>query len=285
MGSSSAQVFIIVDADGGILQCSPGVCAVTGSREDELVGRSLVDCVEQWVPAAAAILGQTKAKTKRIPCSWKLRCRSHGPIPVDCVFTLMDGVQATPLYYVLMTLDTADVKTVDGASLSIPGSETASYWVVDVESADWPLLYVNPAFVALTGYSLLECVGRPVTFLHGPLTEHASACAVNTALGMQEPCRVSITQYTKDNQPFRTRLTLVPLDPRVWHRVRVSVAWNGYFEARILCRTRRGAPRALCPRCTKSRLFWIHFPRGLRWHSNYCVPRHRTTQLLTQSKN
>ena len=41
-----------------------------------------------------------------------------------------------------------------------------------------------------------------------------------------------------------------------------------------------GAHRALCPRCAKSGLFWTHFPRWPRR-----LPRHRTTQILTQSNN
>ena len=46
-----------------------------------------------------------------------------------------------------------------------------------------------------------------------------------------------------------------------------------------------GAHCALCPRCSKSRLFWTRFPDGQRDCDNYCVPKRRTTQILTQSKN
>ena len=38
-------------------------------------------------------------------------------------------------------------------------------------------------------------------------------------------------------------------------------------------------------RCAKSRLFWTIFPNGQGERSNYCVPIHRTTQILTQSNN
>ena len=47
-----------------------------------------------------------------------------------------------------------------------------------------------------------------------------------------------------------------------------------------------GAHRAPYPCCAKSRLFWTHFPPESQGDcSNYCVSIHRTTQILTQSKN
>ena len=49
----------------------------------------------------------------------------------------------------------------------------------------------------------------------------------------------------------------------------------------------KGAHRALCLRCAKSRLFFFGpvFPDGQGDRGHYCVPRHRTTRILTQSKN
>ena len=49
-----------------------------------------------------------------------------------------------------------------------------------------------------------------------------------------------------------------------------------------------GAPctvPALCPHCTKRRLFSTIFPDGQGDHRNHCVPTHRTAQIPTQSKN
>ena len=53
--------------------------------------------------------------------------------------------------------------------------------------------------------------------------------------------------------------------------------------------TSQGAHRALCPRCARIvrqvGYFGPVFPDGRCDRSNYCVPRHRTAQILTQSKN
>ena len=51
----------------------------------------------------------------------------------------------------------------------------------------------------------------------------------------------------------------------------------------------RGAHLALCPRCARAvrqvGYFAPVFPDGQGDRGNYCVPVHRTTQILTQSKN
>ena len=50
-----------------------------------------------------------------------------------------------------------------------------------------------------------------------------------------------------------------------------------------------GAPcavPALHARCAKKRLLWTHSPRwSMSDRNSYCVPRHRTAQILTQPKN
>jgi PAS domain-containing protein len=43
--------------------------------------------------------------------------------------------------------------------------------ITDPSKADNPIIFVNPAFTELTGYSSAEAIGQNCRFLQGPLTD------------------------------------------------------------------------------------------------------------------
>ena len=50
-------------------------------------------------------------------------------------------------------------------------SSTNGIIITDAGQADNPIIYVNPAFERLTGYSAEEAIGRNCRFLQGPETD------------------------------------------------------------------------------------------------------------------
>lgn len=88
------------------------------------------------------------------------------------------------------------------------------------ESGGPKIVYANPAFSRLTGYSLEEVIGRSPALLQGPGTSEDSRREIREALRLQMPVRTTILNYSKDGRPYWLDLQISPLrddDGRVTH--------------------------------------------------------------------
>jgi len=73
------------------------------------------------------------------------------------------------------------------------------------------ILYVNPAFTALTGYNADEVIGRSTRMLHGPNTDPQTVAAVRAAMEEQRPIRVEQLNYGYAGEEFWIDTNIVPL--------------------------------------------------------------------------
>ncbi|MFB9994458.1 PAS domain S-box protein [Deinococcus oregonensis] len=81
--------------------------------------------------------------------------------------------------------------------------------IIDIQQDDQPLVYVNPAFERLTGYSADEVLGRPWHFLEGRAKEdHA---LLRRVLETGQPETALLQNRRKDGSLFQYELTLEPL--------------------------------------------------------------------------
>jgi PAS domain S-box-containing protein len=64
------------------------------------------------------------------------------------------------------------------------------------------ILFVNPAFERITGYSPDEALGRSPRFLRGPGTSAEEVARLDAALRERRPTRCELLNYRKDGTPF-----------------------------------------------------------------------------------
>ena len=83
--------------------------------------------------------------------------------------------------------------------------------LIDAQGADHPVLYVNPAFETLTGYSAAELVGRNLRLLQADDREQDGRHRLRDALSRGETCRVLLRNYRKDGSLFWNEMTVMPL--------------------------------------------------------------------------
>src|SRR5580698_2299379 len=83
--------------------------------------------------------------------------------------------------------------------------------LIDAQGADHPVIYVNPAFEALTGYSAAELIGRNLRLLQADDREQDGRHRLREALGRGESCRVLLRNYRKDGAVFWNEMTVSPL--------------------------------------------------------------------------
>jgi len=83
--------------------------------------------------------------------------------------------------------------------------------VTDNRLDDNPIIEVNRAFEALTGYTRDEIVGRNCRFLGGAGTDPRARAALRSAVDEGRPTIVELINYRKDGRPFWNAVMLAPV--------------------------------------------------------------------------
>ena len=110
--------------------------------------------------------------------------------------------------------------------------------VTDPRQPDNPIIFANPAFVAMSGYGSEELIGRNCRFLQGPETDRESVAQVRKAVDERREYSTEILNYRKDGSAF-------------WNALFVSPVYNAagelvyYFASQLDVSRRRDAEEAL----------------------------------------
>ena len=83
--------------------------------------------------------------------------------------------------------------------------------LTDANQPDNPIIYVNPAFEAMTGYSASDVIGRNCRFLQGHDADQAALNNLRAALKEQRECHVTLRNYRKDGTLFWNELYIAPV--------------------------------------------------------------------------
>ncbi|WP_049756588.1 PAS domain S-box protein [Chloroherpeton thalassium] len=83
--------------------------------------------------------------------------------------------------------------------------------IVDAMLEDYPIIYVNPRFEAVTGYEGCEIMGRNPRFLHGEDVSQPDLEKIRYAMRHGKPCTVLLKNYKKDGSLFWNELTISPI--------------------------------------------------------------------------
>ena len=83
--------------------------------------------------------------------------------------------------------------------------------VTDARQGDNPIVFVNDAFLALTGYQRDEVIGRNCRFLQGPDTDPVQVDRLRHAVAHGEDIALDILNYRKDGSTFWNAVYLSPV--------------------------------------------------------------------------
>jgi PAS domain S-box-containing protein len=84
--------------------------------------------------------------------------------------------------------------------------------VTDPRQPDNPIVLANGAFLALTGYTADEVIGRNCRFLQGPDTKPADVEAIRRGLATsRDHLEVELLNYRKDGSTFWNQLSISPV--------------------------------------------------------------------------
>jgi PAS domain S-box-containing protein len=133
-----------------------------------------------------------------------------------------------------------------------------AFTITDPRQEDDPLVWVNPSFTRITGYSYEESVGRNCRFLQGPSTDPAVVDRVRRALREQEAVTVTLLNHRRDGTAFWNQLAISPVfdgegdlvsfvgvQTDVTERVRVEAEREAAFAAERTAREEAELARAV----------------------------------------
>ncbi|NNU15923.1 PAS domain-containing protein [Parvularcula sp. ZS-1/3] len=83
--------------------------------------------------------------------------------------------------------------------------------VTDARAEDNPIVFANPAFLQLTGYSAEEVIGRNCRFLQGEETDRSLVAQIRETVEKREFGYFELLNYRKDGTPFRNALHISPV--------------------------------------------------------------------------
>ena len=83
--------------------------------------------------------------------------------------------------------------------------------IVDALVPDMPIIYVNPAFERITGYSQAEALGRNCRFLQGNEHDPLQMEEIRRGLTQARNVHVVLQNFRKDGQPFWNDLYISPI--------------------------------------------------------------------------
>jgi PAS domain S-box-containing protein len=116
--------------------------------------------------------------------------------------------------------------------------------IADATDPEAPLVYVNDAFVDITGYSRSFSLGRNCRFLQGSETDPEAVAELARAVAAREPTTVELKNYRRDGDPFWNRVEIAPLpndDGEVTHFVGFQSDITARREAERAVREEREA--------------------------------------------
>lgn len=86
-----------------------------------------------------------------------------------------------------------------------------AFTITDPRQPDDPLVWVNPSFGRITGYSYEEAVGRNCRFLQGPATDPATVAEIRAALRARQAITTTLLNHRKDGTAFWNQLSVSPV--------------------------------------------------------------------------
>ena len=83
--------------------------------------------------------------------------------------------------------------------------------VADALQKNYPIIYANPGFEKMTGYTNQEVIGRNCRFLQGNDTEQVGIEEMRQAILEKRECCVTVRNYRRDGKLFWNEISLSPV--------------------------------------------------------------------------
>jgi PAS domain S-box-containing protein len=207
---------LMFDADFVLTEWNPAAEAMFGYRKEEIVGREALSLIIPPVemPRIEELLNRLRSGDMAAHSVNENLTKDGRTITCRWFNTPLIG--AGGAFTGLLSLGedvTGERRAEEALRLRERALESVSQGIVmtDLGRPDNPIVYANPAFERLTGYSRAEVMGRNCRFLQGEGTDPAAIAEVRRAVQEGRPCSVELINYRKDGSRFWNALSVSPI--------------------------------------------------------------------------
>jgi PAS domain S-box-containing protein len=106
--------------------------------------------------------------------------------------------------------------------------------IADAQQPDNPVIYVNPGFEQITGFSGREAIGKNCRFLQGDDRDQPALNELRAAIREGRECQVMLRNYKKDGTPFWNELFVSPVHDEEGRLISFVGVQNDVTERRRL---------------------------------------------------
>jgi PAS domain S-box-containing protein len=193
--SEVSDAFVVVDHEGVVRYINQSAEDLFGCSAEELVGETF------GLPVVAGQSTDIDILNRGSTTSAEMRV-SH-------------AIDADRRVYVVASLrDVSERKRVE-ESLQLRERAIAAssngIVITDATQPNNPMIYVNPSFERITGYSAAEVLGHDCRFLQGGDRNQIGLLDLRRAIEQQKECHAVLLNYRKDGTPFWNDLYIAPV--------------------------------------------------------------------------
>ncbi len=214
---SASAAIVIIDSQGRITMVNARAENLFGYARDELIGQPLEMLLpERYREIHTRHRAEFVAHPRIRPMGTNLhlvgRRKDGSEFPIEVGLSYIETENG--LLAMSFILDVTERKIAEeGLRLTQRAIESAANGIViaDAQQPDMPIIYVNPAFERISGYSRDEVLGRNCRFLQGSDRDQPALETLRAAIKAGRPCQVTLRNYKKDGTLFWNELDIAPV--------------------------------------------------------------------------
>lgn len=211
---SKSLAMIQFTPEGIILDANENFLNALGYRLEEVVGKHhRIFCDRDYVqtPAYKQFWADLAAGKSQV-AEFRRISKTGTDVWISASYNAVRDKQGKVIRVVKIANDiTAEVaRRAEIEIISLVANETNNS--VIITDAQQNIIYVNPGFTKMTGYSAQEALGKnPGALLQGPLTTPKTKEEIRTALRSKKPIYTEILNYHRDGSTYWVSLMINPI--------------------------------------------------------------------------
>jgi PAS domain S-box-containing protein len=204
------DAILVADLAGRITYWNDGAAATYGYTADEIIGRHVRELSSTDFDAIATAL-QAIAAGEEAAGTWPMRCRDGREIWVDGRATALTDANGTIVGIIGVSRDVTEHRRAEIERERLAAAIEQAHDAVVITDTGPAILYVNPAFERVTGYTLAEAIGRDPSILRSGLHPPSFYQVMWSTLRAGRPWVGEFTNRRKDGSLYHEEARISPI--------------------------------------------------------------------------